>query len=260
VLASLASIVSDAPTPQPARRLTAAAKAKLNDLMKGGLSVADAMRTVSSEPGAFEEVTAPPPPAPAPPRPPWRGDDTDWTGVVEKLTRLRELDRDRTVFGAKTHEYRLGPPLTAGAVAALEKKWKVKLPPGLRAFYTQVGNGGAGPGYGLLPADKFERFKPATAYPGVEALRAGAPKGSELPANRLLAPLRASQRKGLIAIAHHGCNIYSAVVCTGDVGRVVSIDEDGISELEETLVDHVSAWLNGAIEKLEGGADEKAAR
>lgn len=239
--------MTDAPPPPPARRLTAAAKAKLNELLKSGVSVSDAMRTVSSEPGAFEEVTAPPPPAPPPPRPPWKGDTTDWTSAVGKLERLRELDPSCKVFGAGTHGYRLAPPLTEREVAALEKKWKVKLPPGLRAFYTQVGNGGAGPGYGLLPAEQLERFKPATAYPGVEALRARAPKGGELPANRLLAPLRVSQRTGLIAVAHHGCNIYSAVVCTGDVGRVVSVDEDGIAEFDETLVDHVTAWLDEAI-------------
>jgi hypothetical protein len=252
--------VTDAPPPPPAKRLTAAAKAKLNELLKSGVSVSDAMRTVSSEPGAFEEVTAPPPPASPPPRLPWKGDDTDWTGVIKKLERLRELDRGFTVFGARTHEYRLAPPLTERALVALEKKWKVRLPPGLRAFYTEVGNGGAGPGYGMLPAEKLERFKPATAYPGVEALRARAPKDSELPANRLLAPWRISQRTGLIAVAHHGCGIYSAVVCTGDVGRVVSVDEDGISELDETLVDHVTAWLDDAIRRFENASDDKAAR
>ena len=132
--------MSDAPTPQPARRLTATAKAKLNELLKAGVSVSDAMSRVSSEPGAFEEVTAAPAPAPLPERLPWKGDATDWTSVVDKLDRLRELDRERTVFGAKTHDYRFAPPLSEREVAALEKKWKLKLPPGLRAFYTQVGN------------------------------------------------------------------------------------------------------------------------
>jgi hypothetical protein len=136
--------VSDDPTPPPARRLTAAARAKLNELIKSGAAASDAMRTVSSEPGAFEEVTAPPPPPPPPPRLPWKGDTTDWAGVVAKLDRLRELDTSFTVFGARTHEYRLAPPLTEREVAALEKKWKVKLPPGLRAFYTQVGNDARG--------------------------------------------------------------------------------------------------------------------
>jgi hypothetical protein len=42
----------------------------------------------------------------------------------------------------------------------------------------------------------------------------------------------------------------SAVVCTGDVGRVVSVDEDGISELDETLVDHFSAWLDDALHRV----------
>jgi hypothetical protein len=39
----------------------------------------------------------------------------------------------------------------------------------------------------------------------------------------------------------------SAVVCTGDV---VSVDEDGIGELDETLVDHFSAWLDDALHRV----------
>src|SRR5688572_29597073 len=95
--------------PPPARRLTEASRRKLNELLAEGVPLATAMQKVAAEPGAFERVSqAPPPKAPdPPPRPAWSGDSTDWQPVVEKLNRLRDLDRDCTAFGANRHRYEL---------------------------------------------------------------------------------------------------------------------------------------------------------
>jgi hypothetical protein len=164
---------------------------------------------------------------------------------------MRALDRGRALFGASRHRYELAAPASEREVAALEKKWKVALPPGLRAFYTQVGNGGAGPGYGLFPVSELMRFKATTPYPGVEALRARAPKTATVPTNRYLAPMRSSQRSGLMGVADLGCGIYTSVVSTGDVGRVVTVDEEGVTETDETLVQHVTNWLDDAIGRFE---------
>src|SRR5690606_29932699 len=122
-------------------------------------------------------------------RPAWSGDSTDWSGVIDRLDRLRSVDSIHLVFGARTHGYRLNPPLSEREVRSFERRWKFSMPPGLRAFYTQVGNGGAGPGYGLFPLAELKRFKASKPYPGVEALRARAPRDS-LPRDPLLAPLR----------------------------------------------------------------------
>jgi hypothetical protein len=218
------------------------------------------MQMVSRDRGSFETVEAvSPAPVPASqPRPAWSGDSDDWSSVLEKLGRLRQLDRGLTAFGAARHHYRLAPPATAAEVSALEKRLKVKLPPGLRAFLSHVGNGGAGPGYGLFSLADVKGFKPSKPYPGVAALRAAAPRGASLPSNPCLAPLRPSERAGMVAIADFGCGILSAVVTTGDVGRVVTLDDEGLSETDDTLVMHFGKWLDEELRRFELAAQLRA--
>jgi hypothetical protein len=70
---------------------------------------------------------------------------------VRNLDRLRALDPDLQQFGALEHEYRLHPTLPEQALAAFEREHGLTLPTEYRLFLAQVGNGGAGPHYGLVP-------------------------------------------------------------------------------------------------------------
>lgn len=230
-----------------ARRLTDAARARLNELLASGTPLAAAMKQLASLPGAFEEASASKL-AERPARKPWQGDSTDWESVPAKLRTLRELDAARVVFGAETHDHALAPTLSEARVLALEKKLAISLPPGLRAFYTHVGNGGAGPGYGLYGSVALKRRRPAVAYPGVAALRQ---RGGEQPANELAANCTPYSLSGLLIVGTHGCGIFTAVVCTGDVGRVVSFDADGVSESERTLRDVYVEWLDDELARFE---------
>lgn len=233
--------------PGPARRLTDAARARLNQLLASGTTLAAAMQQLAREPGSFEEAAAPAPVGPVA-RLPWKGDCTSWESVPDKLGQLRELDRARVVFGAASHGYALAPTLSERQLGALEKKLGVALPPGLRAFYTTVGNGGAGPGYGLYGSSALKRRRPTAPYPGVAALRA---RGGSQPANELYASCTPSRLGGLLVVGTHGCGIYSAVVCTGDVGRFVSFDADGISESDRTWLDVYVEWLDDELARFE---------
>jgi len=71
--------------------------------------------------------------------------------IVEELARLRELDPDLQQFGALDHEYELNPPLSEEELRTFEREHGLSLPAEYRRFLAQVGNGGAGPYYGLLP-------------------------------------------------------------------------------------------------------------
>jgi len=75
----------------------------------------------------------------------------DPAAILDKLDRLRAADRGYSIFGSDHHRYVLRPPLPAEKVAALEARHGVTLPEDYRVFLTEVGNGGAGPYYGLLP-------------------------------------------------------------------------------------------------------------
>lgn len=69
--------------------------------------------------------------------------------LLAKLDRLRHADPEFLVTGASSHWYRFGPTLTPTWLAWLEAKYGIDLPDQYRQFLLTVGNGGAGPNYGL---------------------------------------------------------------------------------------------------------------
>jgi hypothetical protein len=73
--------------------------------------------------------------------------------IAENLRRLRDKDSSFAVFGAQAHQYRLGPALTESEVERIEERLGIELPIEYRLFVTQLGNGGAGPHYGLFAFD-----------------------------------------------------------------------------------------------------------
>lgn len=75
------------------------------------------------------------------------------TRIGVKLARLRELDRDCRAFGANAHRYRLNAPLSRATVEAFESRRAVTLPDGYRRFLLEIGDGLAGPDYGLQPLE-----------------------------------------------------------------------------------------------------------
>jgi hypothetical protein len=74
--------------------------------------------------------------------------------VLQRLADLDLKDRRRQVFGASFHEYKLNPPLPVSVVEAFEERHGGTLPEDYRHFITEIGNGGAGPYYGVLPFGK----------------------------------------------------------------------------------------------------------
>lgn len=69
--------------------------------------------------------------------------------ISDKLKKLRKLDRQLAVFGARRHKYRLNKTKTEKELVEFEHIHQIKLPEEYRAFLTHIGNGGAGPYYGL---------------------------------------------------------------------------------------------------------------
>ena len=91
----------------------------------------------------------------------------DLTRINEKMEQLKQHPKKDQLFGAgldnslfgfppnskvKTgHEYQLNETISLDEVEKLEKKWKITLPEDYKLFITEIGNGGMGPYYGLLP-------------------------------------------------------------------------------------------------------------
>lgn len=70
--------------------------------------------------------------------------------IHERLRRLAEVDVRRRVFGSMAHNYDLNPKLDEAAVAEFERQHGIRLPKDYRFFLTHIGNGGAGPAYGVF--------------------------------------------------------------------------------------------------------------
>ncbi len=73
--------------------------------------------------------------------------------IRNKLAQLKTLDKNFSLFGAQKHQYNLRRPISREAIQRFERTHKIALPNEYVDFLTLVGNGGAGPFYGL---ERFE--------------------------------------------------------------------------------------------------------
>ncbi|HEX2689874.1 MAG TPA: SMI1/KNR4 family protein [Kofleriaceae bacterium] len=84
--------------------------------------------------------------------------------VRDAVRALAAADPGLYRFGASHHRYALAPPLTTAELAAVEDRLGAALPDDVRAFAAEVGAGGAGPSYGIVPIDRAAPY--AIAAPG----------------------------------------------------------------------------------------------
>ena len=73
------------------------------------------------------------------------------TDILPRLQTLKRLDLDCACFAARSHGYDLNPPVPEEEVARMEEKHGCRFPDEYRRFITELGNGGAGPAYGVFP-------------------------------------------------------------------------------------------------------------
>ena len=84
--------------------------------------------------------------------PPTAAEITDRLDRIRRgLAALRDLDPACAQFGARSHGYALGDPVSEDSVAAIEAEHGFRFPEDYRRFLIELGNGGAGPSYGVFP-------------------------------------------------------------------------------------------------------------
>ena len=176
--------------------------------------------------------------------------------IRERLQLLARCDAQLQVFGAHQHEYRLEPPLDEAEVAAFERTHGVSLPEDYRAFLTTLGNGGAGPFYGLAPlsaeaprfAATFDDAPPpslARPFALAEAWR----QGEDAPKPPIAD--EANLYDGLVQLSDHGCGYFDVLIVAGPQrGQVWADFTQALGGLErwyDSFLDGYEAWLDRAF-------------
>lgn len=180
-----------------------------------------------------------------------------WERVREKVERLAAIDRRCQAFGADAHRYSFRQRASEADLASAERRLGARLPQELRTFYLEVGDGGAGPHYGLHPSSKLSGRRANEPYPGLDALREAASRRGSPPDEEGYFEAPSEALVGLVAIADQGCGHSTCLVTSGgSAGRVVHVSCDGhVVETEHGLVELYEQWLDSTIERFKAVRD-----
>lgn len=188
--------------------------------------------------------------------------------IKTKVLLAKEKDVNRKTFGADSHQYELGKPLSSEEVFRFEESQGIDLPESYKEFILTIGNGGpgyyggAGPNYGIYPLGDFGYMESTAQYMADECII-----NSTL-TEKQWKLLTAFDEKldpdsleyentynklfsGLMFIGTMGCNGQMMIALNGkDTGCVVYIDQD-LSQpaVKENFLDWYEKWLDTIIMK-----------
>jgi len=129
--------------------------------------------------------------------------------VTALLAEMRLQDPYLQKFGAATHCYTLQPCLPQRRLDEFEKAIGTMIPEDYRDFLLRFGDGGAGPGYGLLSlGNSLREFGPDP----IQSI--GRPFSPPASTSAMIED-RAYPEDGLLPLAHVGCGHMWMLVVTG---------------------------------------------
>ena len=82
-----------------------------------------------------------------------------WKEMFGRVIELSRLDANYSLsHGARAHKYRVGPVVSNRIIRKFEKRNDINLPSNYRSYLQYFGNGGAGPGLGIVnfPDDTWQ--------------------------------------------------------------------------------------------------------
>jgi hypothetical protein len=161
-------------------------------------------------------------------------------GVRERLRALQAADPQRRRFGADVHGYELRAPIDGGRLAAIERTIGTTLPGPYRDFVATIGEGAAGPGYGLSRLDHPCQLEGAARpFPQRGPLAHPHGVGDDDP---YWSPRHLD---GTILLADHGCGYTSVlVVAPGEAHGRVWADVRGAGLGLLPTHDDFAAWYH----------------
>ncbi|MGN9787026.1 SMI1/KNR4 family protein [Nonomuraea sp. ZG12] len=169
--------------------------------------------------------------------------------VHRRLAEIERQDPEHRRFGASRHHYRLGRKLSERKVAKLEKQIGIQLPDTFRVFLTEVGNGGAGPSYGMYTIEEALRLDAKEhVYP--DFYTAPFPHTEDWTPPLEEQPEDYEESRwitGSLVLAEFGCGAFHRLVVNGPVAGEVWFDDqgsDGGVVRERNFYEWYMAWLD----------------
>ncbi|WP_234414359.1 SMI1/KNR4 family protein [Paenibacillus sp. CAA11] len=182
--------------------------------------------------------------------------------IRRKLHQAAKADPNYEAFGAKAHQYKLNAPLEPEALRRFEQIHGIILPEQYAAFLTEIGNGGAGPYYGIHPLGTKQSIDldrvglPSTLSPvsHTEIIEGGHSYDSydlDSMGDEEYEAFIAERVQGLLNIGEQGCSYETMLVVTGAYrGKVVYLELDGYRSFftyEANFLDWYERWLDETI-------------
>ena len=138
--------------------------------------------------------------------------------IQDSLKRLHAARPD--IFGADEHRFLLNPTMPEAQAASFESEHNVQLPDEYRHFLTAIGNGGAGPFYGVFPFGLVDAGFGRTSWIDHEGV-VGKLSEPFSPADKTTAwtkpdHLNPLPLNGAIPICHIGCGLRIWLVIAGE--------------------------------------------
>ena len=173
----------------------------------------------------------------------------EFQAIKRDLEKLRTAEVLPDIFGANEHKYIVNPPLSEAVVIEFEAKHAIQLPQDYRCFLIEVGNGGAGPYYGVFRLGQMDHGRGHSGwsendgfvgdlsrpFPHTEAWNdlTGAPESENYDAEAYEKQLTAFEESylssanvnGAIPICHLGCALRQWLIVTGPEAGHVWCDE-----------------------------------
>jgi hypothetical protein len=189
-----------------------------------------------------------------------------WAKRIPKLLgQAKAKDPDFARFGAYSHQYKLAAPASEEQILKFEEQQGVRLPEEYRDFLLYVGNGGAGPYYGLYGIRALEedlRDSHGTRTYRVQEEPVIYPKMSDEEWERVTNPESTrhdSPYVGVLPIGSQGCTLMTGLMLAGPYrGQVVYYDEDYCGQpffvREKGFLAWYERWLR---EVIAGYSDEE---
>jgi hypothetical protein len=207
-----------------------------------------------------------------------------YDSVRNAIEALKQRDVAFELFGAAMHCYQLNPRLSELEVKEFEDRYGILLPEAYRDFVLNVGEGGAGPYYGVFRLGKMDDGYEESEWKEGEfvgTLRDCWPhrQAWNLPNEALTIPVGLSpdardiameeiDKKywdealvaGAFPICHHGCALRDWLVITGPKAGQVwhdgRVDQEGLRPYESadgrrlTFTEWYLDWLDDALRRF----------